>query len=77
MWRTGYFSNHQTQFIIAIRRGMKIHPEIGPGASTCQLAVILIDARYGIADHKTRRPQFYAFITGYKTQLLFALIKWI
>lgn len=45
------------------------------GASTCELAILLIDARKGVLD-QTRRHSFISTLLGIK-HLVVAINKWI
>src|SRR3982751_2453269 len=51
-----YFPPDRRKFIIADTPGHEQYPRnMAPGASTCQLAIILIDARHGVQDRKSTR----------------------
>ncbi|WP_430009733.1 sulfate adenylyltransferase subunit CysN [Methylophaga lonarensis] len=59
-----YFSTTKRKFIIADTPGHEQYTRnMATGASTCQLAVILIDARYGVQT-QTRRHSFIASLLG-------------
>lgn len=59
-----YFSTTKRKFIIADTPGHEQYTRnMATGASTCQLAVILIDARYGMQT-QTRRHSFIASLLG-------------
>lgn len=59
-----YFSSEQRKFIIADTPGHEQYTRnMATGASTCDLAVILIDARYGLQT-QTRRHAFIAALLG-------------
>ncbi len=61
-----YFSTTKRKFIIADTPGHEQYTRnMATGASTCQLAVILIDARYGVKT-QTRRHSFIANLLGIK-----------
>lgn len=61
-----YFSTTKRKFIIADTPGHEQYTRnMATGASTCQLAVILIDARYGVQT-QTRRHSFIASLLGIK-----------
>ncbi|WP_428775241.1 sulfate adenylyltransferase subunit CysN [Vibrio sp.] len=61
-----YFSTQQRKFIIADTPGHEQYTRnMATGASTCDLAVILIDARKGILD-QTRRHSFISNLLGLK-----------
>ncbi|OEE73817.1 sulfate adenylyltransferase subunit CysN [Vibrio ordalii] len=61
-----YFSTQKRKFIIADTPGHEQYTRnMATGASTCDLAVILIDARKGILD-QTRRHSFIANLLGLK-----------
>ncbi|MCL5975286.1 MAG: sulfate adenylyltransferase subunit CysN [Gammaproteobacteria bacterium] len=61
-----YFSTTKRKFIIADTPGHEQYTRnMATGASTCQLAVILIDARYGMQT-QTRRHSFIASLLGIK-----------
>ena len=61
-----YFSTQKRKFIIADTPGHEQYTRnMATGASTCDLAVILIDARKGILD-QTRRHSFIADLLGIK-----------
>ena len=59
-----YFSTARRKFIIADTPGHEQYPRnMVTGASTCQLAIILIDARYGVLP-QTKRHTFIASLLG-------------
>ncbi len=59
-----YFSTAKRKFIIADTPGHEQYTRnMVTGASTCQLAVILVDARHGVQD-QTRRHSFIASLLG-------------
>ncbi len=61
-----YFSTTKRKFIIADTPGHEQYTRnMATGASNCQLAVILIDARYGVQT-QTRRHSFIASLLGIK-----------
>ncbi|GLT19905.1 sulfate adenylyltransferase subunit 1 [Vibrio zhanjiangensis] len=61
-----YFSTQKRKFIIADTPGHDQYTRnMATGASTCDLAVILIDARKGVLD-QTRRHSFIANLLGLK-----------
>ena len=61
-----YFSTDKRKFIIADTPGHEQYTRnMATGASTCDLAVILIDARYGV-QVQTRRHSFIASLLGIK-----------
>ncbi|MGR5340394.1 sulfate adenylyltransferase subunit CysN [Vibrio astriarenae] len=61
-----YFSTQKRKFIIADTPGHEQYTRnMATGASTCDLAVILIDARKGILD-QTRRHSFISDLLGIK-----------
>ncbi len=61
-----YFSTAQRKFIIADTPGHEQYTRnMATGASTCDLAVILIDARYGVQT-QTKRHSFIASLLGIK-----------
>ncbi len=61
-WR--YFSTSRRKFIIADTPGhVQYTRNMVTGASSCQLAIILVDARQGILD-QTRRHSFIASLLG-------------
>lgn len=61
-----YFSTKKRKFIIADTPGHEQYTRnMATGASTCDLAVILIDARKGVLD-QTRRHSFIANLLGIK-----------
>jgi bifunctional enzyme CysN/CysC len=69
-----YFSTPQRKFIIADTPGHEQYTRnMATGASTASLAVILIDARYGVVT-QTRRHAFIASLLGIK-HLLVAVNK--
>ncbi|MGL5286486.1 sulfate adenylyltransferase subunit 1 [Aeromonas sp. RU39B] len=61
-----YFSTAKRKFIIADTPGHEQYTRnMATGASTCQLAIILIDARKGVLD-QTRRHSYIASLLGIK-----------
>src|SRR5712672_2772789 len=61
-----YFSTDRRKFIIADTPGHEQYTRnMATGASTCQLAVILIDARHGVMT-QTRRHSFIVSLLGIK-----------
>ncbi len=61
-----YFSTDKRKFIIADTPGHEQYTRnMATGASTCQLAIILIDARYGVVS-QTRRHSFIVSLLGIK-----------
>lgn len=61
-----YFSTSRRKFIIADTPGHEQYTRnMATGASTCDLAIILIDARYGVMT-QTRRHSFIAHLLGLK-----------
>ena len=61
-----YFSTAKRKFIIADTPGHEQYTRnMATGASTCDLAVILIDARYGVQT-QTKRHSFIASLLGLK-----------
>ena len=61
-----YFSTAKHKFIIADTPGHEQYTRnMATGASTCDLAIILIDARYGVQT-QTRRHSFIASLLGIK-----------
>ncbi|TPE52297.1 sulfate adenylyltransferase subunit CysN [Maribrevibacterium harenarium] len=61
-----YFSTEKRKFIIADTPGHEQYTRnMATGASTCDLAVILIDARYGVQT-QTRRHSYIASLLGIK-----------
>jgi sulfate adenylyltransferase subunit 1 len=61
-----YFSTEQRKFIIADTPGHEQYTRnMATGASTCDLAIILIDARYGV-QVQTRRHSFICSLLGLK-----------
>ncbi|WP_028864847.1 sulfate adenylyltransferase subunit CysN [Psychromonas aquimarina] len=61
-----YFSTEKRKFIIADTPGHEQYTRnMATGASTCNLAVILIDARYGVLT-QTKRHSFIASLLGIK-----------
>ncbi len=61
-----YFSTSNRKFIIADTPGHEQYTRnMATGASTCDLAVILIDARYGVQT-QTKRHSFIASLLGLK-----------
>ena len=65
-----YFSTSKRKFIIADTPGHEQYTRnMATGASTCQLAIILIDARFGILT-QTKRHSFIASLLGIKHVLV-------
>ena len=61
-----YFSTQKRKFIIADTPGHEQYTRnMATGASTCDLAVILVDARKGVLD-QTRRHSFISNLLGLK-----------
>ncbi|SBS37794.1 Sulfate adenylyltransferase subunit 1 [Marinomonas spartinae] len=61
-----YFSTEKRKFIIADTPGHEQYTRnMATGASTCDLAIILIDARYGVQT-QTRRHTYIAALLGIK-----------
>ena len=61
-----YFSTEKRKFIIADTPGHEQYTRnMATGASTCDLAIILIDARYGVQT-QTRRHPYIACLLGIK-----------
>src|SRR5207248_5104316 len=61
-----YFSTAKRKFIIADTPGHEQYTRnMATGASTCQLAIILIDARHGVMP-QTRRHSFIVSLLGIK-----------
>ncbi|WP_458576236.1 GTP-binding protein [Aliamphritea spongicola] len=61
-----YFSTDKRKFIIADTPGHEQYTRnMATGASTCDLAIILIDARYGV-QVQTKRHSFIASLLGIK-----------
>ena len=61
-----YFSTAKRKFIIADTPGHEQYTRnMATGASTCDLAIILIDARYGVQT-QTKRHSFIASLLGIK-----------
>src|SRR5436305_4657032 len=61
-----YFSTDKRKFIIADTPGHEQYTRnMATGASTCQLAIILIDARHGVVS-QTRRHSFICSLLGIK-----------
>ena len=61
-----YFSTEKRKFIIADTPGHEQYTRnMATGASTCDLAILLIDARKGVLD-QTRRHSFIASLLGIK-----------
>ena len=61
-----YFSTARRKFIIAVTPGHEQYTRnMATGASTCDLALILIDARHGVLT-QTRRHSFIAALLGIK-----------
>src|SRR3954464_6214541 len=69
-----YFSTDKRKFIIADTPGHEQYTRnMATGASTCQLAIILIDARYGV-QVQTKRHSFICSLLGIK-HLVIAINK--
>ena len=69
-----YFSTDRRKFIIADTPGHEQYTRnMATGASTCNLAIILVDARYGVLE-QTRRHSFIASLLGIK-HLVIAINK--
>lgn len=69
-----YFSTEKRKFIIADTPGHEQYTRnMATGASTCDLAILLIDARKGVLD-QTRRHSFIATLLGIR-QLVVAVNK--
>lgn len=69
-----YFSTDRRKFIIADTPGHEQYTRnMATGASNCDLAVILIDARYGVLE-QTRRHSFIATLLGIR-HLVIAINK--
>ncbi|RWR01788.1 sulfate adenylyltransferase subunit 1 [[Pantoea] beijingensis] len=69
-----YFSTEKRKFIIADTPGHEQYTRnMATGASTCDLAILLIDARKGVLD-QTRRHSFISTLLGIK-HLLVAINK--
>ncbi|WP_286233181.1 sulfate adenylyltransferase subunit CysN [Thalassotalea sediminis] len=65
-----YFSTDKRKFIIADTPGHEQYTRnMATGASTCDLAIILIDARYGV-QVQTRRHSFICSLLGIKHVLI-------
>ncbi|MCP5326048.1 MAG: sulfate adenylyltransferase subunit CysN [Oceanospirillaceae bacterium] len=65
-----YFSTDKRKFIIADTPGHEQYTRnMATGASTCDLAIILIDARYGVQT-QTKRHSFIASLLGIKHVLV-------
>ena len=61
-----YFSTEKRKFIIADTPGHEQYTRnMATGASTCDLAIILVDARYGVQT-QTRRHSYIASLLGIK-----------
>src|SRR6266566_7976958 len=61
-----YFSTDKRKFIIADTPGHEQYTRnMATGASTCQLAIILIDARHGVVS-QTRRHSYIVSLLGIK-----------
>lgn len=61
-----YFSTEKRKFIIADTPGHEQYTRnMATGASTCELAILLIDARKGVLD-QTRRHSFISTLLGIK-----------
>ncbi|MBW6055014.1 sulfate adenylyltransferase subunit CysN [Escherichia coli] len=66
MWLYRYFSTEKRKFIIADTPGHEQYTRnMATGASTCELAILLIDARKGVLD-QTRRHSFISTLLGIK-----------
>ncbi|MFN3217235.1 MAG: sulfate adenylyltransferase subunit CysN [Acidimicrobiales bacterium] len=75
-----YFSTARRKFIIADTPGHEQYTRnMVTGASTCQLAIILIDARYGVLA-QTRRHSFIASLLGIRNVVVainkMDLVEW-
>ena len=71
-----YFSTEKRKFIIADTPGHEQYTRnMATGASTCELAILLIDARKGVLD-QTRRHSFISTLLGIK-HLSWRSTKWI
>jgi bifunctional enzyme CysN/CysC len=69
-----YFSTDKRKFIIADTPGHEQYTRnMATGASTCQLAIILIDARHGVMT-QTKRHSFICWLLGIK-HLVIAINK--
>ena len=69
-----YFSTEKRKFIIADTPGHEQYTRnMATGASTCDLAILLIDARKGVLD-QTRRHSFISTLLGIK-HLIVAINK--
>src|SRR5471032_2037345 len=69
-----YFSTDKRKFIIADTPGHEQYTRnMATGASTCHLAIILIDARYGVMT-QTKRHSFICSLLGIK-HLVIAINK--
>src|SRR5574344_2673782 len=69
-----YFSTNKRKFIIADTPGHEQYTRnMATGASTCDLAIILIDARKGVLE-QTRRHSFIASLLGIR-QFIVAINK--
>jgi bifunctional enzyme CysN/CysC len=65
-----YFSTSRRKFIIADTPGHQQYTRnMATGASTCDLAIILIDARHGVVE-QTKRHSFIASLLGIKHVLV-------
>ena len=66
MWSYRYFSTDKRKFIIADTPGHEQYTRnMATGASNCQLAIILIDARHGVMT-QTKRHTFICALLGIK-----------
>ncbi len=71
-----YFSTERRKFIIADTPGHEQYTRnMATGASTCDLAILLIDARKGVLD-QTRRHSFISTLLGIKHRW-WQSTKWI
>ncbi len=76
MFAYRYFSTAKRKFIIADTPGHEQYTRnMATGASNCDLAIILIDARYGV-QVQTRRHSIIASLLGIK-HLVVAVNRWI
>ena len=65
-----YFSTAKRKFIIADTPGHQQYTRnMATGASTCDLAIILVDARHGVVE-QTKRHSFIASLLGIKHVLV-------
>ncbi len=71
-----YFSTEKRKFILADTPGHEQYTRnLATGASTCELAILLIDARKGVLD-QTRRHSFISTLLGIK-HLVVAINKMV